>query len=92
MVPPQIAPEGRRSASLTRKTPPLTAAGLGGGSVHIPQRRPSQRAVSSAAALSVCIQQPVFPSQPFSYASSIAAAGGFVKGPPPCGGRRILLK
>ena len=37
----QIAPEGRRSASLTRKTPPLTAAGLGGGSVHIPQRRPS---------------------------------------------------
>ena len=40
-----------------------------------------QRAVSSAVALSVCIQQPVFPSQPFSYASSIAAAGGFVKGP-----------
>lgn len=40
-----------------------------------------QRAVSSAAALSVCLQQPVFPSQPFSYASSIAAASGFVKGP-----------
>ena len=70
MVPPKL----RRKGAAHR-------GGARGRLRPYPAEAAFQRAVSSAAALSVCLQQPVFPSQPFSYASSIAAASGFVKGP-----------